>query len=589
VLPLTRSIAPSRLVAGAGLRRLASGTLRTLRALRSHRARSTLARLVGCVLLSAVALAPLSAAWAVSHASVEETVGITPTRFSFSTAGHSELRLGIAGTVYLPMARGPLGVIASVEGPGVPDSSSGDLAAYLRPGMLRLYTGLFHDPAPAIQRYVDRLADELRLQFLLAELVLAISGGALLFLVSVLLSGRPPAVPPGALPRVAGALLLVLVATCGLALLVTGLLPAGRTTSTGPYRLTALDGTAASGSTTNSPVLRLLMSDAVARVQGLVRRQESDRRTYLQVATRQLEAQATSMSGPADGETAVLMQSDMHCNGTMIKLQAQVVSLLRARFGTGVPALMGVTGDLTTNGTAAEGGCITDEAGIAAGAPVAAVLGNHESDVSRSQMEDAGMTVLGGSTQELAGIRVLGDGDPERSELFGATRLRGEETQVAQGDRLHRAAVDNRPDLVLVHEAYAAQSFVGTDSMTAFLGARRSPTRPYDDGVRDLPAAAVLYGHWHRSIEPRVVWNSDGTWTLVMELDTSGGAIDTPSIGHFSTPWSPPQQPASFPVLFLDRDTGLVRGYQLYRFDTDGTVQVQPRVDVGAPASVPTR
>ena len=78
-----------------------------------------------------------------------------------------------------------------------------------------------------------------------------------------------------------------------------------------------------------------------------------------------------------------------------------------------------------------------------------------------------------------------------------------------------------------------------------------------------------------------MVWNDDGTWTLVMELDTSGGAIDTPTIGHFSTPWSRPQQEASFPVMFLDDDSGLVTGYQLYRFATDGTATVLPRVDIG--------
>jgi hypothetical protein len=83
-----------------------------------------------------------------------------------------------------------------------------------------------------------------------------------------------------------------------------------------------------------------------------------------------------------------------------------------------------------------------------------------------------------------------------------------------------------------------------------------------------------------------VVWNSDGTWTLVMELDTSGGAIDAPTIGHFSTPWSRPQQEASFPVLFLDKDSGLVTGYQIYRFAVDGAVTIEPRVEVGAPPAI---
>ena len=136
---------------------------------------------------------------------------------------------------------------------------------------------------------------------------------------------------------------------------------------------------------------------------------------------------------------------------------------------------------------------------------------------------------------------------------------------------------------MLVHEAYAAQAFLGIDSVNTFLEdpTAASLTTPVDDDIDDVPASAIFYGHWHRSIEPRVIWNSDGSWTFVMELDTSGGAIDTPTINNFSTPWSRPQQEASFPVLFQDEDTRLVTGYQLYRFDTDGTVTVEPRVDVG--------
>jgi hypothetical protein len=107
-------------------------------------------------------------------------------------------------------------------------------------------------------------------------------------------------------------------------------------------------------------------------------------------------------------------------------------------------------------------------------------------------------------------------------------------------------------------------------------------TTPYDDDIRDLPAGAVFYGHWHRDVEPRVVWNSDGTWTLVMELGTTGGAIDTPTLSAFSTPWSRPQQVATFPVVFLDQETRLVTGYQLYRFEPTGTVTIDPRVDMGA-------
>jgi hypothetical protein len=321
----------------------------------------------------------------------------------------------------------------------------------------------------------------------------------------------------------------------------------------------------------------------VPRVQKLVQRQEDGVRAFREKATRQLEQQSAAMEGPREGETAVVMQSDMHCNTTMIALQRRVVSLLGELHGDDVPAGLAITGDLTTNGTAAEGGCIKSEAAIADGRPIAAVIGNHESATSREQMRDAGMEVLDESRADLGGLSVLGAADPSSSDLLGATRLRGTLGQADVGRQLRATAEQERPDLVLVHEAYAAAPFLGTGDMTSFLRARGSAVTPAQDGVPDVPAGAVFYGHWHRSIEPRVVWNSDGTWTLVMELDTSGGAIDTPTLNHFSTPWSRPQQEASFPVVFWDRESGLVTGYQLYRFETDGTVTVEPRVEVGDP------
>src|SRR5690349_10094710 len=53
-------------------------------------------------LTAALLVAPLAIGWAIAHTHAEEQVGITPTTFRLSTSGHSELRLGIAGTVFLP-------------------------------------------------------------------------------------------------------------------------------------------------------------------------------------------------------------------------------------------------------------------------------------------------------------------------------------------------------------------------------------------------------------------------------------------------------------------------------------------------------
>ncbi|WP_323792094.1 hypothetical protein [Nocardioides sp.] len=552
--------------------------------------RRLLIRWAVCLVTAGVLGLPVAAAWAVTHTSVEQLIGTTPTTFTLSTQGQSELRLGIAGTVYVPRAVGPLGVVASVDGPGDPGAGDGDLANYVRPEMLRLYTGIFHDPGPAIDQYVGLVQTELTHQLRLAILTVTLAGGTLLLALTYLLPLRPLSGRRARL-RVVGVAALGLLTTTSLGAVQVLGSPGHRGATEGVYPLAVLDGTLAAGATTNSPVLRALTGGALAKAQVLITRQEKAEARYRSAALADLESRRLLMRGPRDGETAVIMQSDMHCNTTMIRLQTAVVELLNEQYGDDVPALMGITGDLTTNGTAAEGTCIRGERAVMGDGPVAVVTGNHESEVSAEQMADSGMTVLEGSIEELAGVRVLGDGDPSRSELFGATTLRGEEGQADVGFRLRDVAADadadERPDLLLVHEAYAAQAFLDVESVSSLLTTNDVSLTVAppdgDDGIDDVPASAVFYGHWHRSIEPRVIWNSDGTWTFLMELDTTGGAVDTPTINNFSTPWSKPQQDASFPVIFLDDETRMVTGYQLYRFETDGTAVIEPLVSIGTP------
>ena len=138
--------------------------------------RAVLLRWVVCVAAAAVLGLPLAVSWAVTHTVVQEKVGTSPTTFTLSTQGQSELRLGIAGTIYVPRAVGPLGVRATVDGPGDPGAGNGDLANYVRPEMLALYTGLFHDPGPAIDQYVGLVQDELRRQLVRSVVVTSLGG-----------------------------------------------------------------------------------------------------------------------------------------------------------------------------------------------------------------------------------------------------------------------------------------------------------------------------------------------------------------------------------------------------------------------------
>jgi hypothetical protein len=552
----------------------------------TRRAGRLLARLALCLLGSALVALPIAVERGLEHAQVRDTIGLVPARLTLTGTSESELRLGILGTIEIPVSRGPVGVAVTADGaPTTP--GSGGVASYFSPEMLKVYGGLFHDPRAAIARYVEQLTDDLQRRILISELTYTLVGGALLMLGSAV-------VDPALRRRVEARPVVSAAVALGVGLLASGVVALAefhdwasqpdRSAAEKEYPLPSLDGTPAAGAVTDSALLHLAIEDALPKVRKLIARQDEQTRAYETTAEHGLEAAGSAMTGPRPGEVAVLLQSDMHCNAAMISLQRRVVALLADRFGRGTVGLLAITGDLTTNGTAAEGDCVDREAAVAAGAPVAAVTGNHDSDVTVRQMAAAGMHVLTGSTRDLAGLRVLGAGDPNRTEMFGPTATRGQASEQSVGTALYAKAVGDHPDLVLAHEGYAVQSFLGpgVSSMDAFLAGRGSPTQWWDDRIRDLPASAVFYGHWHRDVAPRVVWNSDGTWTLVMELDTSGGAIADPTLNHFSTPWSQPQQPASFPVVFEDRDTGLVTGYQLYGFGTDGSVTVSPRVDVGS-------
>ena len=265
-----------------------------------HQAR----RLLICVVVAGVLGAPLALSWAVTHTEVTEKIGTSPTTFTLSTQGHSEVRLGIAGTVYVPSSDGPLGIVATLDGPGDPGAGDGDLANYVRPEMLELYTGLFHDPEAAVAEYVALVESELRRQLLVAVLFVALLGGLALYGLNELLPVRFTRDGRRDAARLALAAVLVLAMTTGLAWVQLRGSEGGRGPTAGVYPLAALDGTLAGGATTDSPVIRALLGGALGRAQVLVDRQEAAEQQYRELAQAGLDAQADLMTGPADGELA---------------------------------------------------------------------------------------------------------------------------------------------------------------------------------------------------------------------------------------------------------------------------------------------
>jgi hypothetical protein len=346
------------------------------------------------------------------------------------------------------------------------------------------------------------------------------------------------------------------------------------------------------------------VDDLYTKYQTQRQAQDERREAFVATATIELDprdphSQYQNIVGPQEGESAMLVGSDMHSNLAMIQMTGHVVKLINEKFGEGTISTVLLAGD-DTYGTTLEKDAVDREAKLGDGAPEATVDGNHDSSITNEQFRDAGIKVLDGKVVSVGGIPVIGMADPQVTPLFAPNYMRdgsdfvdprGSEYQA--GQKMHDAALKSgKMPVGIVHEGYAAGISLDVKEptqakLTEWFEQRGSNTVPWEDGVRDLPFSLLAYGHWHRIIEPRTVYNSDGTWTLVMELNTTGGAIANTSITHFNTPLDAPGQTASFPVIFRNNESGLVTGYQMYTFHTDGRVEISPRVDIGNPGGQP--
>lgn len=207
--------------------------------------------------------------------------------------------------------------------------------------------------------------------------------------------------------------------------------------------------------------------------------------------------QATSLltGRPVVAETIdALVISDLHCNVGMSEVIARVADLAEVD-------LVLNAGDSTIDGTAVESYCVQSFAqAVPAGAGYVVVDGNHDSELTAQQEAAAGAVVLSGEVVEVAGLRILGDADPNETRIGEGTRQAGEESAAEEGARLADVACDDGAvDLLLIHTPV-----VGSDALergcvpaqvSGHLHTRHGPYR-FGDGVRYVSsstAGAVLY------------------------------------------------------------------------------------------------
>ncbi|MDR0482534.1 MAG: metallophosphoesterase family protein [Cellulomonadaceae bacterium] len=153
----------------------------------------------------------------------------------------------------------------------------------------------------------------------------------------------------------------------------------------------------------------------------------------------------SASDGPEQYVT-VLVVSDLHCNMSMTPLMNSIAK--RAGVNLVINA-----GDTTMNGTSVEKVCVDSFNGIRPpGVPMVTITGNHDSADTAKAARDKGQIVLDGDAVEVAGLRILGTGDPKATRVGQGSTAVGAETREEVAEAMAQTACESRDvDLLLIH------------------------------------------------------------------------------------------------------------------------------------------
>ena len=269
------------------------------------------------------------------------------------------------------------------------------------------------------------------------------------------------------------------------------------------------------------------------------------------------QAQRRALQRPLDGSTPIaapdqvkpvvmLLISDLHCNVGMAQLIGSVARLSRADV-----VLDG--GDTTIDGTTVEQYCVTTFAdAVPKGVPVVVSDGNHDSAETAAQERRAGLTVLAGKPVTVAGVRILGDHDPNETRIGGGTFLGGIESATAEGERLTRTACrDHAVDLLLIHTPHVG-----------------------DAALEGGCVPVQLSGHLHVRVGPVPF----GGGVRYVNASTAGAKVGEPTVG-------PLHGTAEMTILRFDPTSRRVLDYQLVDVRVDRSASVGYRIPFPAPVA----
>jgi hypothetical protein len=567
----------------------------------------------GLAVASTAIVYPIAKQLALENTSVEADVISAPAEFSLTGNGFSNVQLGFPGTYYIPRSENKVGM--SVEIKDLPALGVNDTQDLFSPQFQQILTNYFHDPEESAEGYADLLEEEAKERTLNYLMVGDLIVGTLVLGPLALRKDlRKHLQQHGVRTTIAAAGLTAAAALTSNAIADTRFETwANESPAPANAALTIdnLEGTDLEGTVASNQLLQTLTNEAVPGFKKNLARQEAATEEFVEAATASLLAQQGKMEGPREGEIAYMPLADTHGIQAMLRMDRILLDTYSELFGKNAIKFITISGDLTTNGTAAEKWMIRDLAELGEGSdsegsdddiPVVAIGGDHETPISISQMEELQMIIPNLKVEDVEEIRILGANDMAQKEFGGVTITHIDGiTERELGERVREIADAEHPSIVLLHQGYAVMVFLKLDitthtEMTEFLS-NNGPGDKYlteyrDDEIGNVPAAALYFGHWHEWAPVRVLWNENEdtgeiTWTTVEQLDTSGGAIGNPTINRFSLPWYPPLQNAVLRVNFMNEESKLVTGYQLYAFKPDGTLVVSPRVEIGLPGGLP--
>lgn len=502
------------------------------------------------VLISAVLAAPFAAVWGLGRSQITDYVGPNRTTIAVGFHGETRVDLGPLGNAYLPLSYGPVGL--SVDVGGIRAGNGGD--TLLSKQTLQSYLNLYHDPSEAMSGIEHRLEHDAIRRAVRAELVLL---GVMVGWTYRYRFLSPRLARLGNGRRASLAYLVVLTVTVTVAVAPTHPHP-----EPARYRVAAADGTRLAGLSVDSAVLDKMIERGASGLSTLAKRQQKAADQYVDQVTGQLHKHQNQIAEPKANEQRLFGFTDLHCNRPMTKIWARLVAVTKPKVGFS-------TGDDTDNGTAVEQSCITREAAMVGDRPFLDAPGNHDSNTTTvDQLTAAGATVLDGHVAKVDGIRFLGDADPEHNPPFSIDRIHERsETEAQMGDRMVHAASGRHVDIMMLHQPRA----------TAPIVHRTNP-----------PARLVAWGHLHEEDGPNVIYHSDGSWTVAMQMGTAGGKAN-PTITAISTPFSTPRKSADTYLYFRDQPTGLITGIQPIHALPDGTLHIDKRINTGNLAALPNK